>query len=314
VTPRELFDVADEAIDVFEELGDDLGLARAWRLKAQAHYLGRRAGHCAGASARALEHVRRTGDRYEEREIAEWLVIALFLGPAPADEAARSCESLLEQTPSDPVLKVQILGALAFLTAIQGRLEKADELIARARTITNDLGEWIWTFSLDYATLCVLRGDPVAADLGVRPGYEALKKIGEKSHFSALAQVLARAVYLQGRYDEAEQLTRECEEAARPNNVEAQILWRSTRAKVLARRGELVAAEQLGEEAVAIAAESDFLSTHAEALMDLAEVLELAGRREGAEARTKDALRLFELKRNVLGADRARGRLAEFRD
>ncbi|MDP9329083.1 MAG: hypothetical protein M3P11_00300 [Actinomycetota bacterium] len=109
-------------------------------------------------------------------------------------------------------------------------------------------------------------------------------------------------------------LTRECEEAARPNNVEAQILWRSTRAKVLARRGELEAAERLGEEAVTIAAESDFLSTHAEALMDLAEVLELAGRREDAEVRTKDALRFFELKRNVLGADRARGWLAEFRD
>ncbi len=315
VTPGELFDVAERAIAVFEELGDDLGLARAWRLKAQAHYLGRRAGLCAEASARALEHVRRTGDRYEEREIAEWLVIALFLGPVPADKAARSCESLLKQTADDPVLEVQILGALAFLTAIQGRgLEKADELIARARSITSDLGDWIWTFSLDYATLCVLRGDPVAADLGVRPGYEALKKIGEKSHFSALAQVLARAVYLQGRYDEAEQLTRECEEAARPNNVEAQILWRSTRAKVLARRGELEAAERLGEEGVTIAAESDFLSTHAEALMDLAEVLQLAGRREGAEARTQDALRLFELKGNVIGADRARRWLAELRD
>ena len=45
VTAEELIDAADRSIAVFEELGDDLGLARAWRLKAQAHYLARRAGH-----------------------------------------------------------------------------------------------------------------------------------------------------------------------------------------------------------------------------------------------------------------------------
>jgi class 3 adenylate cyclase/tetratricopeptide (TPR) repeat protein len=314
VTPQELFDVADRAIAVFEELADDLGLARAWRLKAQAHYLGRRAGLSEEASARALEHVRRTGDRFEEREIAEWLLIALFLGPAPADEAARRCERLLESSAGEPVLKVQILGALAFLAAIQGCWADADELIARARTITNNLGESVWSFSFDYATLCLWKGDPAAAELEVRPWYESLQKIGERSHFSAFAQVLARAVYLQGRYDEAEQLTRECEGASRPNNVESQIMWRSTRAKVLARRGDLEAAERLGEEAVAIAGESDFLTTHAEALMDLAEVLQLAGRRESAEANIQEAVRLFELKRNVLGADRARGRLADLRD
>ena len=39
VTPRELFDVSDRAIAVFESLGDELGLARAWRLASQAHYL-----------------------------------------------------------------------------------------------------------------------------------------------------------------------------------------------------------------------------------------------------------------------------------
>jgi class 3 adenylate cyclase/predicted ATPase len=311
VTPQELFDVAERAIAVFEKLEDDLGLARAWRLMAQAHYLGRQARLCAEASERALEHVRRTGDRYEEREIAEWLVIALFLGPAPADEAARRCESLLESSAGNPILEIQILGALAFLEAIRGRLEDADELAARAHTIMSDLGEWVWSFSYDYATLCLWKGDPVAADREVRPAYESLQKIGEKSHFSALAQVLSRAVYLQGRYDEAEQLTKECEEAARPNNVESQIMWRSTRAKVLARRGELEAAERLGEEAVTIAGESDFVTTHAEALMDLAEVLQLAGRPEGAVACIRDAIGLFELKCNVLGAELARARLAE---
>ena len=60
-----------------------------------------------------------------------------------------------------------------------------------------------------------------------------------------MAHALSNAVYIQGRYEEAEQLTLECEDASRPNDVHSQILWRSMRAKALAQRGELQAAEQL---------------------------------------------------------------------
>ena len=95
VSPAELFDVSERAIEVFEELGDDLGLARAWRLVAQANYLDRRAAACADASERALVYARRARDRFEEREIVEWLVIALLLGPTPALEAFERCTALL---------------------------------------------------------------------------------------------------------------------------------------------------------------------------------------------------------------------------
>ena len=73
VTPQELFDVAEPAIAVFGESRDELGLARAWRLVAQAHYLARQGGRSVEASTRALEHARRAGDRLERREIVEWL-------------------------------------------------------------------------------------------------------------------------------------------------------------------------------------------------------------------------------------------------
>ena len=39
VAAQELIGVAEHAIAVFDEFGDELGLARAWRLVAQAHYL-----------------------------------------------------------------------------------------------------------------------------------------------------------------------------------------------------------------------------------------------------------------------------------
>ena len=62
--------------------------------------------------------------------------------------------------------------------------------------------------------------------------------MGEKSHFSSITHALSHALYAQGKYEEAEQLTLECEEVSRPNDVHSQISWRSIRAKTLARKGE----------------------------------------------------------------------------
>ena len=104
--------------------------------------------------------------------------------------------------------------------------------------------------------------------------------MGEKSHFSSLAHALSSAVYMQGRYDEAEQLTRECEEATRPNDVHSQIIWRSIRAKTLARTGRFEAAEPLAGEAGRSCRHKRLYPAHADALIDLAEVLTLAGSSE----------------------------------
>ena len=56
------------------------------------------------------------------------------------------------------------------------------------------------------------------------------------------------------------------------------MLWRQARGKLLARRGELEEGERLAREAVALAEETDMLNVHGDALLDLAEVLALAGR------------------------------------
>jgi predicted ATPase/DNA-binding SARP family transcriptional activator len=309
VTPSELIDSAERSIGAFAELGDELGEARAWRLKAQAHYLGRQAGLCAEASERALEHVRRAGDPFEEREIVEWLSIALFLGPMPAAEAARRCERLREEMVGQPSVQAMIMVGESTLVAMQGKIAEAKRLRSRARAMLRDLDEWIWIASFWWSFIALSENDPIAAERELRPGYEALKQLKSQSHFSSLAHALGNALYVQGRYDEAERLTHECEAASRPNDVHSQILWRSTRAKILARRGQRGAAELLAREAVAFAFDSDFYPAHAEALMDLAEVLDIAGDANGATIATEAAIRLWELKGNVLATRRARARL-----
>jgi predicted ATPase/DNA-binding SARP family transcriptional activator len=310
VTPQELMEAAERAIAVFHEFDDHLGLARAWRLTAQAHYLNRHLAACADASEQALEHARHSGDRFERREIAEWLVIALLLGPAKASDATQRCRVLLEELADEPAFQAEIIGSLGALLAMQGDADAADESVARSRAMMEEAGEWVWIVAFWRSFVYIWRGDPVAAEEDLRPGYEALKKIGERSHFSSLAHALSNALYLQGRYDEAEELTRECEAACRPNDVHSHIMWRAIRAKLFAQKGEVAMAEQLARDSVALAAASDFYLAHADALMDLAEVLKIRERQAEAAVSITEAITLYEQKGNDLAAARAREQLA----
>jgi class 3 adenylate cyclase/tetratricopeptide (TPR) repeat protein len=311
VTPDELFGVAERATAVFREVDDELGVARAWRLKAQAHYLARNGAACADASERALVHARRAGDLFEQRETVEWLAIALLLGSTPAVEAARRCEKAFDDAAGDPVQEMHLVAALAYLVAMEDRLDEAEALMARARGLVEQLGQWIWIVSWHAAVVLRWMGDPQTAVDEIRPAYEALKAIGEKSHFSTMAQGLAAAAYESGDYDEAERAINECREAARPNDVYSQIMWRSILAKLLARQGRFKDATRLADEAVRFAADSDFHLGHADALTDLAEVLELQADRDGAAAAIREAIGFYELKGNLPAAERTRVRLAK---
>jgi tetratricopeptide (TPR) repeat protein len=181
----------------------------------------------------------------------------------------------------------------------------------QGRRVRDERVERIWFFPLNFALLVLLDDEPVAAEHELRWGYEEQRRIGEKSHFSTIAAMLGRSMWAQGRYDEGYRLSRESEEAAGPNDVHSQILCRTTRGMALAGMGELGAAQAVIRDAVAFAAESDFLVYHGDALMDLADVLRLAARPQEAASVLEQALRLYEQKCNILSAAKARGRLKQ---
>ncbi len=103
---------------------------------------------------------------------------------------------------------------------------------------------------------------------------------------SSVAPLLVEALFVQGRDEEALQLTERWppERLTVPEDADAQVGWRRVRAKLLARRGDFEEAERLGREATAIASGTDYLDLHAQALADLAEVLRLAGKPEESAA------------------------------
>jgi ATP/maltotriose-dependent transcriptional regulator MalT len=120
---------------------------------------------------------------------------------------------------------------------------------------------------------------------------------------------LAQALLELGRDDEAEQWLERGRATAPSEEPLPKMLWRQVRGRVLARRGELAKGERLAREAVALAEETDMLNAHARALIDLAEVLALAG--QDGRAELERALALYERKGNLVMAERTRSRLAE---
>ena len=80
---------------------------------------------------------------------------------------------------------------------------------------------------------------------------------------------------------------------------------------VLARRGETAEGERLVRAAVELLAPTDALVSKAEVMLDLAEVLELAGRRDEASAAAREAARLYAAKGADAGVRLAEARVAE---
>src|SRR5262249_32694077 len=93
-----------------------------------------------------------------------------------------------------------------------------------------------------------------------------------------------------------------------------QMLWRRARARVRAHRGELIEAERLIREALALLEQTDMLNEQADARMDLAEVLGLARKTDEAGAAPAQALGLYERKGNLVTAERARAALARLNE
>jgi len=298
-----------EALRACEELGDDYSLAQAWNLKGRldGSVFGR-LGAAEGAWHEALRFAERGGFGSEKAESVSWLLISATFGPLPVERGIERCKEFAEAAAGEPGTQAFCSCERAVLEAMRGDFGAARRLLAAGRQALDELGQPVWVAVTGQEAFFVemLAGDPAAAAATLRQSYESLSGMGERSFRSTIAGLLAHALCELGEDDEADQFSRACEEAAADEDVFSQVLWRSARAKVLARRGEADAAEAAAREAVAIAERTDLLNTQADALLDLAEVLAQAGRGDEARAAARDAAERFERKGNLPSLARAR--------
>jgi class 3 adenylate cyclase/tetratricopeptide (TPR) repeat protein len=297
-------EVTAKAIPILEAADDHLGLARAWRLRSELDIRAARWGARAEALDRALDHARQAGELREVGFIVALLAQSLYFGPTPVQEAIERCEQFLHDVSGDRPLEAAIGSSLAGLHAMQGDFDQARELWATADNLYETLHLNFRRAVRSYipGSIETLAGDYDAAERELRWGYEMLEQMGEKSSRATIAGFLAEAVYEQGRDDEAERLNQVIEELAAADDLVPQAQSRSVQAKILAKRGELEDAEELGREVVALAENTDFPDLKASTALDLAEVLEAAGKTDEAQELVARAREIFERKGNVVSA------------
>jgi len=303
-----LVEDATRAIALFEADGDYARLATAWRLLFWAHGNSGQYGLATRAAEQAIESARRVNDARQIRRAAAQYAQAALHGPTPVPEAIRRCEEIAEEAHGDRRTEGLVKTTLAPLLAMRGGFDEARRLYTEAQAMLAELGPTVVGASTSLTTSWVerLAGDLNAAERELRRDYDALTQLGEKYLLSTVAGELARILYEQQRFEDAEKMSRHAQELADADDVASQTLWRTVYAKVLARNGNRDAALILMGEAVEMLGRTDAVVAQAETLVDLAEVLRLCGRKTDADAVLEDAVALFETKKNVVAADALR--------
>ncbi|HEY7178041.1 MAG TPA: adenylate/guanylate cyclase domain-containing protein [Gaiella sp.] len=314
-TRQEVLATVDSATRVYEEHGDEAGLARALGLAGKLRFW---AGDCGGAFEdleRAAGHARNAGDRYQEAECLQYVLAVIVYGPTPASEGLAFLESMRMRLEGNRKLDMAQLNVQARLEAMVGRFDSARAVMARSATFAEGVLE-VELYShilVAAADVELLAGDPAAAEQNARAACERLDEISEFGYLASAVPTLLEALYRQGRDEEALRMSERWDPARLtvPEDVDAQAGWRAVRAKLLARCGNPAEAEHLAREAISLAAGTDCVDLHADACAALGEVLRAAGRREESDAALTAAVALYEQKGNVVAAAALRAAAAE---
>jgi tetratricopeptide (TPR) repeat protein len=202
----------------------------------------------------------------------------------------------------DRRIEAEVLATQGVLLAMLGRFQEARVLLVRTGEIYKDLGLLYGLGLTSEARLEIemLAGDPVQAERAARAVYEEYRD--EHNWMSdRAASALALALCAQERYEEATSYT-DITGTQLGDQVMDQIMWRIARSRALAGLGQLDEAARIAREAVTLAATTDALNLHGDALMTLAETLRAAGQPDHAAAAAQQALDRYARKGNLVSA------------
>lgn len=298
---------AHEVIPVLERENAHEELATAWRLIVLAYGIAGQYTRASEAVERSTEHAKAAGNEHLVARNGLILSNNGLYGPEPVPTAIAQCEALLAEGVRFRQVEAKIMCILAQLKAMNGELNAARALYRDARAKLRDLGKGVFLAStgLAVARVELLGTELAAAEAEVRADYEFLLARGETYVRSTMAALLARIVRDQGRDDEALALSRAAEEAAAADDVESQVLWRAIRAPIIARAGDFAHAEELARGALELVRTSESPSLQAEALTELASVLNLAGKVDEAREAIAEATSLYVAKGDIVSARKA---------
>ena len=158
------------------------------------------------------------------------------------------CLAILAGARDDVALIAVTETMLAVLEAMAGKFDEARERRCACRRRLQDVGLSVTLAALAMysAFIELMAGSPANAENEVAEAYVLLKRIGERRRLPTTAALLARLLYAQGRYEEAEHFGNVTAETASEDDVVSQVdLARHPRQGLRARAGKTVRAESL---------------------------------------------------------------------
>jgi class 3 adenylate cyclase/tetratricopeptide (TPR) repeat protein len=292
--------VATKAIEVFTSLGDDAGLARAWRGLALASVTEWRFADAAAQAERALEHALRAGDTTDDVALADTYCTALYYGPEPAPAAAQRCRELLESFADSRMVRAVIVSSLAPLEAMQGAFEQARAHVEEAAEIFDDLGARLVRAGLAEVSADIerLAGDLNAAEDELRFAISVFRDAGSPGLAALRSANLVGVLVEQRRLAEAERVLSDVDAAIRHDDIDGSVAHRVAGAHVALARGRNDDARRLADEALDALRGTDALSIRAEVL---------AIRAAAAGEQPDEAIAVHEQKGNAAAVARLRG-------
>lgn len=242
-----------------------------------------------------------------------WEARAILLGKEDAAEGLKHCRRILKEARGSHAAEAAVLAVRAGLHAMLGKVPEARRDYKRSQQIGEAFGlaAWLAALPLYSGPAELLAGQAADAERQLRTGYDALRRMGDKSRRATMAAFLAHALYEQHTDGEAEKFARKSKALVAADDAFTQVVWRGALAKVLARRGDCENAIELAQDAVGRAKKTDGLNLIGDALLDQAEVLHASGR--SARKAADEAGKWYREKGNVASEGRANAFIARLR-
>jgi class 3 adenylate cyclase/tetratricopeptide (TPR) repeat protein len=315
VSTDEIAAETEQAIEILEEVGDERGLAEAWRLVGEARVYQGRAAEGLEALERALTHVT------PETAPRSWnaLLFAIGMcrldGPAPLAGTVAYAQERLEFARARELraLESDMLHVLGAAEGRMGRFDTGRRALSESAAISQELGlaymaQWS---RRSLGQLELAAGDAKAAERALRESEAVLIEMGLRSSLGETVVPLAAALLAQGRYDDAAESLRSVKEEWASGDASVDAPRLALRAKLLANEGLDVQAERAVGRSLRLVEKTDWVCLQADTLLAQAEILRLADRLAEAAPGLRRVVEIAEAKGYAVALATARGLLDE---
>jgi class 3 adenylate cyclase/tetratricopeptide (TPR) repeat protein len=299
------------SVEVLERLGDERGLAYAFRIQAFSRWAALRFAESIEKFEIVAEKAERTGMRYLEDEALRRIALAHLMGPRPIPETIERLEQFAADYEDRPLLLATIQGALSRALASSGEIDAARRL-QDVEEVFLEAGMELEASSAYNTRAWVARcaGDVEEEARVFQAMVTRLEELNDRAYLSTTYMELGTCLAQLGQDEEAQRALERARELTSPDDMIDVVGIAALAALLEARRGEVDEALDLAREAVARIDGTDNVDLKLRTRRIAAEALQRAGRTAEARSLLHESVALAEEYGHEVAGARARERLA----